>query len=163
MSWSGIGRAAAALFVLVGTASPAAAQDGPTNRALIDTAATADVLERARSATEELFTFTYTDLAGHKATFAKLTTGTLRSRYDDLFDAVVTQATTQKVSLTSTVADAAVRVLRGDAAEVLVFMDQSSTRAESGASTQSKAMFLATLRRVDGDWRVADLNLFEDK
>jgi hypothetical protein len=44
---------------------------------------------------------------------------------------------------------------------VLVFIDQNSTREATNAQTQSAGMFLATLQRVDGDWKVADLDTFE--
>lgn len=139
--------------------------DGPTNRALIDVEHTAEVLNRAKSASERLFTFTYPDLQAHRQRFAELTMGELSRQYDDLFGSVATQATAQQLSLSSKVRDAAVRVLTKDQAQVLVFINQTSTNGATGAQTQGNAMYLATLQHSSdgGDWKVAELDLFEDR
>lgn len=136
---------------------------GPANHALIDVEHTGEVLERAKSISGELFTFTYTDLQAHRKRFAELTMGEFSRQYDDLFASIVAQATAQQLSLSSTVQDAAVRVLTDDEAEVLVFINQTSTNGTTGAQTGGNAMFLATLRQSDGDWKIADLDLFEDR
>lgn len=136
---------------------------GPANRALIDVEHTTEVLDRAKSVSEELFTFTYTDIQAHRKRFAELTMGEFSRQYDDLFETVVAQATAQQLSLSSTVQDAAVRVLEKDEAEVLVFVNQTSTNGVTGGQVQSNTMFLATLQRSDGDWKIADLDLFEDQ
>ena len=52
------------------------------------------------------------------------------------------------------------RVLRDDRAEMLVFLDQHSTRGTTGDQTAGKAMFTATIQRVDGEWKFADIDLF---
>lgn len=150
---------------LVGT-SASAQEDvsGVDNRALLDAAATDEVLERAKTVSAELFTFDYTGLDEHKQTFADLTTGEFGRKYAELFGSIESQAAAQQVSLTSTVRDAAVRVLTEDEhAEVLVFLDQSSTRGDTGAQSTSGAMFLASLELVDDELKVSDLNLFEDQ
>jgi Mce-associated membrane protein len=155
---------AVALAVFLGSGVSAAAQEdvgGPSNRALVDTEGTADVLGRAKEISEQLFTYSYTDMNGHKAKFTELTTGEFTGKYGELFDEVVAQAPAMRLTLTSTVKDAAVRLLRGDRAEVLVFIDQNSTREATNAQTQAAAVFLATLQRVGGDWKVADLDTFE--
>jgi Mce-associated membrane protein len=164
---SGIGRVTVALAVLLGSGVSAAAQEddarGPSNHALVDTAGTTEVLVRAKEVSEQLFSYNYVDLDSHKRKFAELTTGEFADRYSELFDEVVAQAPAMKLVMTSTVKDAGVRVLRGDRAEVLVFLDQNGTRGDTGAGSQTfaQAMFVATLQRVDGDWKVADLDAFE--
>jgi hypothetical protein len=52
-----------------------------------------------------------------------------------------------RLTLTSTVKDTAVRLLRGDRAEVLVFIDQNSTREATNAQTQAAAMPMDSRRR----------------
>jgi len=164
MSWSGIGRVTVALAVFLGSGVSAVAQEdagGSSNHAFVDAEGTAEVLGQAKELSEQLFTYSYTDMAGHKAKFAALTTGEFSNKYSELFDEVVAQAPTLRLTLTSTVKDAGVRLLRGDRAEVLVFMDPNSTRGDTNGQTQVAAMFLATLQRVDGDWKVADFDTFE--
>jgi Mce-associated membrane protein len=169
MSWSWAGRIVLTLALLVGagaSAGAAAQEDpvsGPKNHALLDTGATRELLARARTVSEELFTFTYTDLTAHEAKFAELTTGDFSRRYAELFESIVSQARTQQLSLRSTVADLAVRQLDDEGAEVLVFLDQTSTRADTGAQNVGKAMFLASLERVGGTWKFANLDLLVDQ
>jgi len=167
MYWSGIARVVTALTVItVSLASPAAAAQqeatGPGNRALIDTARTGEVLTHAKEASEQLFSYSYTDLDKHDAMFAELTTGEFRGKYTELFADMTAQAVEQKVTLTSTVKDAAVRVLTDDHAEVLVFIDQNATRADTNATNAANTMFLATFTLVDGDWKVSDIDLFTE-
>jgi Mce-associated membrane protein len=165
MSWSGIARVVTALTVIiVSLASPASAQEatGPANRALIDTTRTDELLTHAKEVSELLFSYSYTDLRKHDAMFVVLTTGEFRAKYTELFADIVSQAGDMKLTMTSTVKDAAVRVLNDDHAEVLVFLDQNSTRGDTNATTASATMFLMTFTPVDGDWKVSDIDLFEE-
>lgn len=165
MSWSGIARVVTALTVIiVSLASPASAQEatGPENRALIDTARTDELLTHAKQVSEQLFSYSYTDLRSHDAVFAVLSTDEFRAKYTELFADIVSQAGDMKLTVTSTVKDAAVRVLNDDHAEVLVFLDQNSTRGDTNATNTTGSMFLVTFRPVDGDWKVSDIDLFEE-
>ena len=168
MSRSGIGRAAAVVAVLMGTLTgvSAAAQEediGPGNRALIDRAATSAAIDAVTSLSEDLFSFTYTDLKAHEAKFGRLTTGEFSRQYADVFATFTTEATAQQATLTSTVVDSAVLVLQDGHAVVLVFLDQETSSARTGQKTESGAMFSATINRVDGDWKFADIDLYEGK
>jgi Mce-associated membrane protein len=168
MSRSGITRTAALVAVLFGTftgVSAAAQQDGtgPGNRAFIDAAATQDALASATQLSTDLFTFSYTEVKEHEAKFGRLTTGDFTNEYGKLFNDVIAQAQTQKLSLTSTVKGAAVRELRDGQAEVLVFLDQAASSAGTGQATTSTTMFTATIKKVDDEWKFADIDLFEAK
>jgi Mce-associated membrane protein len=164
MSRSGITRTVALVAVLFGTfTGVSAAQDGGTgNRAFIDAAATQDALASATQLSVDLFTFSHSDVKAHEAKFGRLTTGDFTDEYGTLFNDVVAQAQAQKLSLTSTVKGAAVRDLRDGQAEVLVFLDQSATRGGTGEQTTS-TMYTATIKKVDGEWKFADIDLFEAK
>lgn len=156
------------LAVLFGTftGATAAAQDdgtGPGNRAFIDAAATQDAMASATQLSVDLFTFTHTEVKAHEAKFADMTTGDFTGEYGRLFNDIVEQAEARQLSLTSTVTGAAVRELRGDRAEVLVFLDQRATSGDTGQQTESTTMFTATIQRVDGEWKFADIDLFEAK
>lgn len=164
MSRSGITRTAALVAVLFGTATAnaASAEDGTANRAFIDTAATQDALASATQLSADLFTFSYAEVKEHESKFGRLTTGDFTNEYGKLFNDIVAQAQAQKLSLTSTVKGAAVRDLRDGQAEVLVFLDQSAT-SDGGQHTMSSTMYTATIERVDGEWKFADIDLFEAK
>jgi Mce-associated membrane protein len=161
MSRSGITRTAALVAVLLGTATTAHAADGTGDRAFIDTEATQDALASATQLSVDLFTFSYADVKEHEAKFGRLTTGDFTNEYGKLFNDVVAQAQAQKLTLTSTVKGAAVRDLRDGKAEVLVFLDQSATREGTGEQTASTTMYTATITKVDGEWKFADIDLFE--
>ncbi|MDQ3788182.1 MAG: hypothetical protein M3422_13195 [Actinomycetota bacterium] len=165
MSRSGITRVVAVVAVLMGTSATAASADdgGTANRAFVDTAATQDALASATRLSADLFTFEYTDLKAHEAKFVRLTTGDFTREYGKLFNDVVAQAKARQMSMTSTVNAAAVRVLRDDRAEVLVFLDQRGTSGTTGDETAANAMFTATIQRVDGEWKFADIDLYEDE
>lgn len=163
MSRSGITGAAALAAVLLGTATVATADDGTANRAFIDAAATQDALAAATRLSADLFTFSYTDVKEHEAKFGRLTTGDFTNEYGKLFNDVVAQAQARKLSLTSTVKGAAVRDLRDGHAEVLVFLDQNATTEGAGSPTTSATMYTATIEQVDGEWKFADIDLYEAK
>ena len=165
MSRSGIGRTVAVVAVLMGasTGVSAAAQDtGPGNRALIDAESTEDALAAAKSLSEALFSFGHADVRAHEATFARLTTGDFTREYGKLFNDIIATVQQQKSTVTSTVVESGVQSLRDDRAEVLVFLDQKSSSTTTGQETAAAAMFRATLQRVDGDWKFADIDLYED-
>lgn len=155
MTWSGISWAAA---VLVVTLTGAQENDtGPGNRAHIDVAATEEVRDAAVTISETLFTYSYTDLETHEAEVADLATDEFAREHPELLD--LSHAEAEQTSLTSEAGDAAVRVLRNDHAEVMVFLDQESTSAGAGQRTHL-AGFTMTLQHVDGDWRVADIDMY---
>lgn len=166
MSRSGITRTVALVAVLLGTATAAhaaPAEDATANRAFIDTAATQDALASATQLSADLFTFSYANIKEHEEKFGRLTTGDFTGEYGKLFNDIVAQAQARKLSLTSTVKGAGVRDLRDGQAEVLVFLDQSAASAGTGQPTMSTTMFTATIKKVDGEWKFADIDLFEAK
>ena len=168
MSRWGITRSVAVVAVLMGTLTgvSAAAQEeteGPGNRALIDADATSAAIDAATSLSEDLFSFSYTDLKAHEAKFGRLTTGDFSGQYADVFATFIAEATSQQVTLTSTVAESAVQVLQDGHAVVLVFLDQETTSGVTGQKTEGSAMYRATIDRVDGDWKFADIDLYEGK
>jgi Mce-associated membrane protein len=168
MSWRVIGRAAVALTVGAVTLTGVAAAQrdetaGAGNHALVDADATAEVVARASEATSALFTYDYRDPEGHRKVFDERTTADFADRYEELFGTTLAQAAEQQYTLSSTVAEAGVRLLTDDRAEVLVFIDQTGKRGDTNQETGSKSMFLATLRPEDGEWKIADLDLFEGR
>lgn len=168
MSWSRKSRAVALVALLMGMATGVAgAQEeaitGPENRALLDEEATEEMIDTAESISTDLFSYEYTELTAHRQRFNDLTTDDLADRYDELFGQLADVAEQQKISMESEVVDVAVRVLRDDEAQVLVFLDQDVTRGDSNQSTSAQTVFLARFTKEDGGWKAADIETFEDK
>jgi Mce-associated membrane protein len=163
----GLIAAAAGGLLASGPAASAApaAEDvtGPGNHAVIVPADTAAVLKRADELCERLFSYDYTTIDQYDDLVEELTVGKAAEQLDELVDAVAAQVVSQQAVLKSTVAESAVRYLTEDDARVLVYLDQSSTSTASGQETQSGAMLLVGLKRVDGEWLVADVETYGDK
>jgi Mce-associated membrane protein len=67
------------------------------------------------------------------------------------------KAPAQKLVLTTTVVSSAVQSLEGDRARVLAFLDQSATRADTGATNAAAAQLSVTVKREGGHWVITDM------
>ncbi|MGI5169529.1 hypothetical protein ACQEU3_34780 [Spirillospora sp. CA-253888] len=132
-------------------ASPAA------NRALLDTSATTRVTGDVATAVGRVFTYAPGDIASTERAAAETLTGRAAQQYQQLFGRVRQQAPAQKVALTSRVVRIGVTDLTGDAATLLVFLDQTTTRAGGPAGTPAAAQLTVTARLQDGRWRITDI------
>lgn len=168
MSSKWIGRGlitvATAGLLAAGPAASAVPKDiaGAGNRAVIDPAATAAVLKRANGLCEQLFSYDYTTIDEYEGLVEELTVDEFTDEFQDQYGNIEEQAVSRQLVLRSTVATSAVRQLGRDRAQVLVYLDQSTTAAGS-QQNQGGAMFLTSLRRVDGEWLVADITTYEVK
>ncbi|GAA3988218.1 hypothetical protein GCM10022247_03310 [Allokutzneria multivorans] len=72
-----------------------------------------------------------------------------------MFDAIRRQGAEQRIVLASKVVRAGIRVREGDRAVLLVFLDQALERG--GQTSVAAAQLTVTTERVDGRWRVTDL------
>jgi len=161
-----IAGAALGLFAAGPAASATSvAQDitGPGNHAVIEPDETAAVLKRANQLCEQLFSYDYTTIDQLKERVDELTVGKATEQLDELFGAVEAQVISGQAVLRSTVAESAVRYLAKDDAQVLVYLDQTSTSSTSGKEIESGGMLLTSLRRVDGEWLLSDVDTFGEK
>ncbi|HWM03494.1 MAG TPA: hypothetical protein VNP92_14270 [Actinophytocola sp.] len=133
---------------------------GASNVALVDTGRTAEVSAAVTTALNQIFSYSYdrTEVTEQAAT--DVLRGAARDTYDKLFAQVRELAPAQKLILTTRVVSAAVQVLDGDRAKLLVFLDQSATRAGGpgdGAGNAAAAQLSVTAER-DGDrWVITGL------
>ncbi|WP_245679144.1 hypothetical protein [Actinomadura hibisca] len=132
-------------------ASPAA------DRALLDAPATTKVTGDVATAVGRVFTYTPGDTAATERAAAEVLTGRAASQYRQLFGQVRQQAPTQQIALTSRVVRIGATRLTGDAATLLVFLDQTATRAGRPAGTPAAAQLTVTARLLDGRWRITDI------
>jgi Mce-associated membrane protein len=132
--------------------APAAA-----NSALVDTGRTAEVSAAVTSALNRIFSYSYDRTEDTEAAAAELLRGDALDTYDRLFAQVRELAPEQKLVLTTRVVSAAVQELTEDSATVLVFLDQSATRADRDASNAAAAQLSVTVSREGDRWVVTGL------
>lgn len=127
------------------------------NLALVDTAATASVSDEVSDAVKSVFSYDYANLARTERAAAEVLTGEAVGQYQAQFASARTRATAEKLVRTTTVRAVGVRTLRGDSAELLLFLDQQTVAQGGGAPTSSVAQLAVTAKRVDGHWKLATL------
>jgi Mce-associated membrane protein len=127
------------------------------NTALSDVAGTADAGKQVSAALGTLFSYRYDDPAKNEQAAKDLLAGPARAQYDQLFGEVRKLAADQKLVVTSTAVTAGVKLLDGDRAALLVFLDQTGTRGDGQHSTGA-AQLSVTAERVAGKWRVTGMS-----
>ncbi|OLR92293.1 hypothetical protein BJP25_22345 [Actinokineospora bangkokensis] len=127
-----------------------------TNTALVDVSETVDLTGTVKDGLERIFSFNYQNTDATAQAAKEVLTGDAATQYDALIGQVREQAPAQQLVLTSKAVAAGVSVLEGDRATLLVFLNQTSTRA-GGQPTYGGAQLTVTAQRVDGVWRIASL------
>ena len=129
------------------------------NQALIDTAKSSEVVGHVRDAIEKSLSYNYTDLdSTAKAVDANLS-GQARCEHEQLFGEVRKLAPEQKLILTTRVVQIGVVRLDGDRAELLVMVDQTSTRADQNQTAASASQFVTRAERQGGTWKITQLDM----
>lgn len=127
------------------------------NAAVIDSKATAEVQSAVSQTLGRVLTYDFQDPDSTAKAADSLLSGDARSEYDTLFASLQERAPGQKLMLTAQVQAVGVKELKGDKAELLVFLDQSSQRADDDESSVSAAQLAVEARKVDGAWKVTKL------
>jgi Mce-associated membrane protein len=83
--------------------------------------------------------------------------GAALKQYNVLFAALQKKASGQQLTLTAKVVTAGVTYLQGDRAQLLVFLDQTSTRASDGKTSASAAQLQISAELAHGSWRISNL------
>jgi Mce-associated membrane protein len=127
------------------------------NQALVDSAATSQVLAEIGAGVKAIFSYDYSDVARtERAAGAVLVDGAV-GQYRDSFAAAKQQAVERKLVRTTTVRSAGVSQLHGDEAEVLLFLDQQTLHTVENAHESAGAQLTITAKKVAGRWRIAGL------
>jgi Mce-associated membrane protein len=130
----------------VGVAFELEHRSSVTNQALVNSAATATVTGQVSAALNTVLS----------AAAEQLLVGDASSQYATLFQALQAKAPGQQLTLVAKVVDAGVLDLHGNTAQLLVFLDQSSTRASDKATSASAAQIVVTAVDQDGHWRISE-------
>ncbi|MEU9693000.1 hypothetical protein [Amycolatopsis japonica] len=126
------------------------------NTALTDVATTAEVSDQIGKALGTVFSYRYDDPAKSEQAAKAVLTGPALGQYDQLFAQVRGLAAEQKLVVTSTAVVSGVKVLDGDRASLLVFLDQTGVRGDGQRSTGA-AQLSVSAERAEGKWRVTAL------
>jgi Mce-associated membrane protein len=133
--------------------SSAAAQ----NQALVDTGRTAEVSAAVTNSLNKVFSYSFDKPEVTEQAAANALRGPALDSYNRLFAQVRELAPQQKIVLTTRVVHIAVQSLTGDRAQLLVFLDQSATRADNNTNSAGAAQLSVTAERQDGSWVIIDL------
>jgi Mce-associated membrane protein len=129
------------------------------NTAVIDKAATTAVNQQIDKAFTTIFSYNYADTAKTLQAAKTLLTGKAVGQYESLFKVVETEAPKEKLVLTTTVTNSGVVWLTSNTARVLIFANQRDSSA-SHQTTDAGAMLAVNAVRVNGQWKITNLNTF---
>ncbi len=127
------------------------------NTALVDTGTTAEVSAAVSSALNQIFSYSYDKVEVTERAAAAVLRGDALVTYNKLIAQVRAQAPSQKLVLTSRVVSSAVQSIEGDRARLLVFLDQSATRADTDTTNAAAAQLSITAKREGDHWVITDL------
>ncbi|MEU2246492.1 hypothetical protein [Streptomyces sp. NPDC019224] len=127
-----------------------------SNRALTDSAATAQVAGEVTNALGKVFSYSPEGTAATKESARKLLAGKALQQYAALFGQVEKQSADQKLTLTTHVVRAGVTRLTPDSAHLLVFLDQVYER-EGKAASRAAAQLSVTARLREGHWTIVEI------
>ena len=129
----------------------------PDNDAVIDRTRTTQVIGQVSTALNSVLSYSYSDPDTNAAAAKKWLAGDAVGQYKVLFTQLQQRAPGQKLTFVAKVVTAGVTKLAGDSAQLLVFLDQKSTRASDGQSTVAAAQVQISASLQGGTWRITEL------
>ncbi|ATY09351.1 hypothetical protein CU254_01810 [Amycolatopsis sp. AA4] len=161
-----------ALLLVVGLALVAAAvifqvkgsdaADSTSNRAVLDVAKTAQVKDQVSKAIETLFSYDFNNIKKTEdAANQLLATDQVKASYNALMGQVKKLAPQQKVVVTCKVTRSAVIRLNGDLARVMLFIDQTSTRADTKQTAAGTAQMHVDAQLQGNTWKITDMDTYK--
>ncbi|MET7996520.1 hypothetical protein ABZU76_37125 [Amycolatopsis sp. NPDC005232] len=155
----GLVLAAGAVFFKLGFDD---ASDSTSNTALLDVAKTAQVKDQVSKATEALFSYDFNNIKKTEdAANGLLANDSVKAKYNSLMGEVKRLAPQQKMVVTCKVTRSAVIMLNGDLARVMVFVDQTSTRADTKQTTAGSAQLHVDAQLQGDTWKITDLDTYK--
>jgi Mce-associated membrane protein len=138
------------------------AEGATSNTALLDVAKTAQVKDQVSKATESLFSYDFNNIKKTEdAAGNLLANDDVKAKYNSLMGEVKRLAPQQKMVVTCKVTRSAVIMLDGDRARVMVFVDQTSTRADTKQTTAGSAQLHVDAQLQGNTWKITDLDTYK--
>lgn len=129
----------------------------PTNRAVVDRTSTAQVIGQVDTALQRVLSYKYNDPTATKTAAQQMLVGAALKQYNVLFAALQKKASGKQLTLAAKVVTAGVTYLQGNRAQLLVFLDQTSTRASDGKTSASAAQLQISAQLAHGSWLISNL------
>lgn len=132
-----------------------------SNTALLDVAKTAQVKDAVSKAAEALFSYDFSNIKKTEdAANDLLANDDVKNKYNSLMGEVKRLAPQQKMIVTCKVTRAAVIMLNGDLAKVMVFVDQTSTRTDTKKTTAGTAQLHLNAQLQGDKWKITDMDTY---
>jgi Mce-associated membrane protein len=132
-----------------------------SNTALLDVAKTAQVKDAVSKAAEALFSYDFNNIKKTEdAANDLLANDDVKNKYNSLMGEVKRLAPAQKMIVTCKVTRAAVIMLNGDLAKVMVFVDQTSTRTDTKKTTAGTAQLHLNAQLQGDKWKITDMDTY---
>lgn len=127
------------------------------NKALVDAAATSRVQSEVSRALTSVLSYDHANPGQTEAAARDVLTGDASKEYETLLKSLAERAPGQQLVLTAVVQSAGVKKLTDNEASLLVFLDQSSQRAEDGEASYSAAQLSVKAKKVGKVWKISGL------
>lgn len=131
-----------------------------SNRALLDVGTTAEISGQVGDAVQRVFSYDFARLDDTERAATAVITGPFALDYRRQFARVRELAPGQQAVVVATVPALAVKVLDGDRAIVVVFIDQQANRGSQAQPLLAAGRLRVTAQRVSGSWRISDVEPF---
>jgi Mce-associated membrane protein len=159
----------AALFtagaVLLATAgflltAGSAARDSPgaVNQAVTDQGGTGNVIAAVSAGLIAVYSYSYTDIPASERAARNVLSGQAATQYAQL-SPVLRKAVSQRLTVRARVVHAGVIWLDGDAARLLVFLDQTTTRGNKAQGSAVPAQLVVTASHHTGRWLITGMEV----
>ncbi|MFL6141518.1 MAG: hypothetical protein ACJ72N_06570 [Labedaea sp.] len=148
-----------AVLGLLGAGTASAAQQD--NLAFVDAAATQTVVEEASSALAAVFSYDYRKLDDGLQVARARGTDAYLTQHTELLNKLRPTATKQKQTATAKVVAAGVRELHADTAKLVLYYDQTITRADTNKTAAAGLAATVDLKRIGGVWKLDTVTNFE--
>lgn len=154
--------ALAAVLVAVGLLGWLMAHDmtstaSAQNTAMVDAAATSRVQSEVSRALTSVLSYDHANPAQTETAAREVLTGDASKEYETLLKTLAERAPGQQLVLTAVVQSAGVKKLSDTEASLLVFLDQSSQRAEDNEASYSAAQLAVKAKKVGKVWKISGL------
>ncbi|HVV24673.1 MAG TPA: hypothetical protein VHF06_34905, partial [Pseudonocardiaceae bacterium] len=131
---------------------------GPmANQALVSAGDTQQVAGQVSTALNQMLSYDMANPKPAQDAAKHWLVGDAPAQYRTLVDALGKIAAGQKLTMVAKVSTAAVESLHDGTAQLLVFLDQQSTRASDHSSSVSAAQVRITAVRTSGGWRISEI------
>ncbi|MBN9619740.1 MAG: hypothetical protein J0H43_08410, partial [Actinobacteria bacterium] len=130
---------------------------GGDNHALVDSAATGQVISQVSSGLTQVLSYDYRKPQVAQQATSQWLTGQAPQQYALLLNQLKEVSKGQDLVLVAKVISAGVISLQGDNASLLVFVDQQSTRESDQQSSVSGAQVMVSAVRHGDSWQISDL------